>query len=602
MKKTNRIISVIMTVVILVSSLLCLIPMTASAYEVDGVAYQFVLMKDTSIVPSEYMTSLGLDATQDEIFCKDVTITISNGMSGTGEIGYNASANSFYVYIYKYTVEGAYWALKYDSSGQWKYRGSADDYTSDTTSYHNYNDSDTDIYFTIGDSYYEIDSRLTMSGIIFDTSEFLSFYDGSNLYTVQYYFGNSVTMPEMTRTSVGFTFMGWTDGTNIYQAGETINPYSLLSSSLKAVWQQYAEPITYYFYNDDELYTQITVTENDTITFPEMTETKDGYTFLYWTDGGKYDCYPGETYSVTSLKLATFIAVWQEETVTEIFPDVTFDYSQSWDYELNKDNVSETMNIYFNLPSTSLNSTEVLATGMLTTNFGAPGGFYNIILDRTYKYIYFQHISTNQTILKIDTSGYWYYRVYSNLGNAGEYKKLSEYSGFFCFNFRSVDTDILPQILVSNKAVLEIGTKYATFSGEGFETFTVITNEKGIVTMPALPEGTTREGYSFQGWSDGAYIYKVGMTYDCVARNNYTFTAFWQEVSTGAGTGSDDDENFIVSFIFGTYDNLKAEIMPYFNDFEIPFLGITLADVISFLFFGLIAWIIVIIVAKVIGK
>ena len=57
----------------------------------------------------------------------------------------------------------------------------------------------------------------------------------------------------------------------------------------------------------------------------------------------------------------------------------------------------------------------------------------------------------------------------------------------------------------------------------------------------------------------------------------------------------------IAGFFFDTFDGLKEICMPYLTEFEIPFLGITLADVVSFVFFGLIALFVGIIISKVVG-
>ena len=457
MKKTNRMISVIMTLVILASSFLCLIPMTASAIQVDNETYQFVLLNDNPIVPSEFIESIGRDPTLSFVFTPYVNITLSTGFSGLGQIGYSGSG-CFYITIFDYVDLGANWVLKYDSSGNWKYRTLTDEGT--VTDYEVYDPAGEPIYFIINDGYYEIDSRLTMTGLIHDTAEWFSYYDDGVLYDTFPYLSHNttITIMDMSYTKDGYYFIGWTDGDKLWRPGDTCKIADLNSATLTAAWSEspLTTPTTYYFYNEGSLYAQIT-SANDLIIIPKMTETKEGFDFIGWSDG-LFIHKVGEIHAVADLNSTTLTAVWEAS------------------------------------------------------------------LDR-----------------------------------------------------------------------------YVTFKGEGFKEFTLLTDTNGIITMPALPEGTTRDGYSFQGWSDGAYIYTVGMTYNCATKNNYTFTAFWQEVSTGPGTGSDDDENFIVNFIFGTYDNLKAEILPIFNSFKIPFINVTLKEFISFIVGAVIVILVVWLISKARG-
>ena len=140
------------------------------------------------------------------------------------------------------------------------------------------------------------------------------------------------------------------------------------------------------------------------------------------------------------------------------------------------------------------------------------------------------------------------------------------------------------------------------FQGEGFDTFTLVTDQDGLIIIPTLPEGTTREGFIFDGWSDGAYIYKTGMKYNCVEKNNYTFTAVWKEVSGVGSDGTDDgDINFITEFFSDTFDKTKELVDPYLTEFEIPFLNITLAKVVRYVFYGLIMWFVILIISKILG-
>lgn len=150
-------------------------------------------------------------------------------------------------------------------------------------------------------------------------------------------------------------------------------------------------------------------------------------------------------------------------------------------------------------------------------------------------------------------------------------------------------------------AVLRI--KAATFKGAGFEAFSFDIDDSGNIIFPTLPDGAKREGFIFEGWSDGEYIYKSGMKYNCYEKNHFIFEAVWQDLYGGISPDGTDEngKNFIVGFFFDTYDDLKELCSPYLNDFKIPFFDFTLADILHFLFFAFISALLIYIVIALKG-
>lgn len=141
---------------------------------------------------------------------------------------------------------------------------------------------------------------------------------------------------------------------------------------------------------------------------------------------------------------------------------------------------------------------------------------------------------------------------------------------------------------------------YLTFefydSFTGFSEVLDVDSDIGEVKTPTMTED--RSGYNFIAWTDGVSEFKAGSSYPIAAFHSYDLRAVWKE----AETTQEGERNFIVAFIADTYDELKEAVMPYLDDFTIPFLDITLADVISFLFWGAVTVVLVWIAKTLLGK
>ena len=153
-----------------------------------------------------------------------------------------------------------------------------------------------------------------------------------------------ITLPSCNLTKDGFTFAGWSDGTNKYMPGDLY----LVSTSITfvATWTEVI-PSTQYIVTFDanggigQVPASQSYESETSITLPSSSLTKDGFTFSGWNDGtSTYKA--GATYVVN--KSVTFIAVWS--TVPTKGPKVTYkpgdhgkgndiiDYANAEDYSI----------------------------------------------------------------------------------------------------------------------------------------------------------------------------------------------------------------------------------------------------------------------------
>lgn len=140
---------------------------------------------------------------------------------------------------------------------------------------------------------------------------------------------------------------------------------------------------------------------------------------------------------------------------------------------------------------------------------------------------------------------------------------------------------------------------YLTFkffdSFTGYSEIIDVIADIGELKMPLMIE--ERSGYNFIAWTDGVSEFKAGSSYPIVAFNSYDLRAVWKE----AETAQEGERNFIAAFFFDTFDGLKDALQPVL-EFEIPLVNISLGDIVTFVFFALILWLVVVIVSKVLGK
>ena len=169
---------------------------------------------------------------------------------------------------------------------------------------------------TIGDSAFQGCTNLTtvIWNISYDlggvnaTGPELSSYTGSQT--------SGLTMDDViksapTNVESGFTFEGWSDGTNIYQPGEKIT-FSLANRRLTAVWSSYR--VTFDANGGTGSVDSQVVSKGSSITLPSLDGfTKEGFVAVGWSTD-KYATYvsysEGQSYTPTSN--VTLYVVWKK--------------------------------------------------------------------------------------------------------------------------------------------------------------------------------------------------------------------------------------------------------------------------------------------------
>lgn len=125
--------------------------------------------------------------------------------------------------------------------------------------------------------------------------------------------GESIIIPASTMSKSGYTFEGWSDGTNVYHGGDS---YTSTGDNVvfTAIWVETAvASAKINFVIGNGAYGTIPAYENaevgDVIILSANSVKKDGYTLEGWNDG-KYTYAEGSTYKISS-EVTTFSAVWK---------------------------------------------------------------------------------------------------------------------------------------------------------------------------------------------------------------------------------------------------------------------------------------------------
>ncbi len=120
--------------------------------------------------------------------------------------------------------------------------------------------------------------------------------------------GSVITLPYCTFTKTGFTFEGWSDGSNIYTPGGQLNIMSdtVFTAQWKAILNYVA--VTYKANGGTGADIENQEGENSTILLPECTFTNGAAEFAGWNDGtNTYE--PGTAYEIGTTPVI-FNAVW----------------------------------------------------------------------------------------------------------------------------------------------------------------------------------------------------------------------------------------------------------------------------------------------------
>ncbi len=153
-----------------------------------------------------------------------------------------------------------------------------------------------------------------------------------NVYAVTFY-ANNGTADENTQNILysgivgentfeyeGYTFVGWSDGINTYNADTALSEIvkdGMTALHLNAVWEKQKYTITYVGVDSDEHENPTEYTVDDAISLGAPNE-RPGYIFRGWFTNSNFEGDPVDTISVGSAEHKIFYALWEEITFTVI--------------------------------------------------------------------------------------------------------------------------------------------------------------------------------------------------------------------------------------------------------------------------------------------
>ncbi len=140
--------------------------------------------------------------------------------------------------------------------------------------------------------------------------------DGTQMKSDSVQKGQGYTISDPMSTKEGFTFVGWSHGTELYHPGDSITV--VRSITLAAVWDGHT--VTFDLKGGTWDRADAAVAEGGVYTVPSAVPTKDGYTFKGWMCGDD-SVLPGGTIKLSSD--VTLQAVWTSDSIPiiPIIPD-----------------------------------------------------------------------------------------------------------------------------------------------------------------------------------------------------------------------------------------------------------------------------------------
>lgn len=142
--------------------------------------------------------------------------------------------------------------------------------------------------------------------------------------------GDVFSTAKNTFTLNGYAFAGWSDGTKVYEVGDSVT-VGTSNITLTATWISLAKSVTYVSGNSAATGTapvQADLLEGETFTLAENTFTLDGYVFAGWSDGESvYEA--GDTYTLPAenvILTAQWDKVYTYEKGAHFTANRTFDY------------------------------------------------------------------------------------------------------------------------------------------------------------------------------------------------------------------------------------------------------------------------------------
>ncbi|CAN2228028.1 Listeria/Bacterioides repeat [Candidatus Nanopelagicaceae bacterium] len=355
------------------------------------------------------------------------------------------------------------------------------------------------------------------------------------------YIGETFTVSSSTGFArSGYTFSGWSDGTNLYAAGSTYTVGST-NVTLTAQWSGISYSVTYLANGGSgSLPTQSNLSAGETFTVQSSSLARTGYSFVAWNDGtANYT--PGSTYTMSGAN-ASLIAQWTATGYT-----ITFNGNGADGGSAPTTGRYVTGGAPYSVALNTFTKTGYNFTGWKTSAAVdyAPGAGYAstsdlvLIAQWAAKTIAISY-NVNGGTGSAPGSQNWTY-------NPGTPATLDAGSGLtktgYTFGGWSASasattgaTTGTPSSSLTYYAVwtpVTYTVTYATGSGTGSVPTEAGKNLGGTFTLasgsamtPPAPTNSGATTYSFAYWNDGTSNYSAGATYVMPA-NNVTLTAQW---------------------------------------------------------------------------
>lgn len=351
-------------------------------------------------------------------------------------------------------------------------------------------------------------------------------------------YGTTITLDSTVDASVDiggttFVFQGWSDGTSIYQKGDT---YLLGATDVTLTAQWVAIYGVRYTLNggtaadgDFAYDVECTVgdrycTNNQVIT-ANATPTRTGYTFTGWKDQSNNSIAQGASFTVSA---GTYLLYAQWTAI-----------SRTVTYELNGGSgsapteSSKTISQSFSVASAPSRSGYTFTGWSDGTLVYGPGASYlvgNSAITLTAQWSAISYSITYDTNLGTSTIP-----TQSNLNIAGTFEVAAAptRAGYTfaswnngATNFNPGDTYTMGAGNVVLTATWNATALTVTYALNGGTSTLPTTGTKTIGTTFALASAATYSGRDFLGWNDGSTTYGAGVDYT-IGSNNITLTAQW---------------------------------------------------------------------------
>jgi uncharacterized repeat protein (TIGR02543 family) len=376
--------------------------------------------------------------------------------------------------------------------------------------------------------------------------------------------GDTVTLPASnTMTKTGYSFAGWSDGTNTYAGGATWTvPASDSNFTLTALWNTQTLTYSYDTNGGGTAPDGGTKTYGQTLVLAASTGlSKTGYTFAGWNDGATTSN-AGASVSITTNKI--FVAQWSAQSFS-----ITYDGNGSTSGSVTAGSYVAGGVPYaiaangFTRAGYNFAGWHTTAGGTGGTDYVAGAGYStaaNLVLyakwtPASYTITYNGNGSTGGTVpnagtLTTDTT-------FNADNNSGSLVKIGYTFAGWNTAANGSGSSIATSGVVTTTSNLTLYAQWTIISP-------LITFNKGIADSVTLPASTSANfgalftlpatdtstvisapndgNYAFTGWSDGTAVYQVGSSYR-MGSANVIFTAQWVAIYTvryvlNGGTGA----------------------------------------------------------------